>query len=119
MGTVNYVNPSTDQTVRIYDEFYNYELVVPAQEYEVVYGYFQSVFGTKDAAANFSMAMFKISQESEIPVLTLLQELEGRTGPELTLTLAYYLNGTRSKSTLLGINSKTTPNYYVARNVRS
>lgn len=119
MSTVNYVNPAIDQTVRIFDEFYNYETVVPAQEYEVVYSFFSSVFGTEEAAANFSLVLFKISEQSETPVMTLLQQMQGQGTPEITLTLAYYLNGDRSKSTLLGLNSPVTPNYYVARNVRS
>ena len=50
--------------------------------------------------------------------MNLLQQIQGQTLPELTLTLAYYLNGLRSKATLLGVNASVTPNYYVARNVR-
>jgi hypothetical protein len=119
MSTVNYVNPSTDQTVRIFDEFYNYDTTVSAEEYQIVYSYFETVFGTKEAAGNFSLILFKISEQSDIPVLSLLQEMQGQTKPELTLTLAYYLNGNRSKSTLLGLNNPVTPNFYVARNVRS
>jgi hypothetical protein len=119
MTTVNYVNPRIDQTVRIYDEFYAYAEDVPAAEYDAVNSYFKSVFGTADAANNFTVTLFRVSQDSDIPVMTLLQQLEGQSQPELTLTLSYYLNGTRSRSTLLGLNATVTPNYYVARNVRS
>ena len=52
-------------------------------------------------------------------MLTLLEQFQGQGKPELTLTLAYYLNGQRSPSTLLGVNAAVTPNYYVARNVRA
>jgi hypothetical protein len=51
-------------------------------------------------------------------VLTLLEEIRGQTGPDLTLTLAYYINATRSNSTLLGLNVATQPNFYVAHNIR-
>jgi hypothetical protein len=47
-----------------------------------------------------------------------LQQFQGQSAPEITITLAYYLNGIRSSSTLLGINVPTQPNYYVARNIR-
>jgi len=47
--------------------------------------------------------------------MTLFQELQGKGVPELTLTLAYYINSLRSPLTLLGINVPTTPNYYAAR----
>lgn len=117
MSTVNYANSKTDQTVRIYDEFYSYSANVTQLEYDAVYSYFKSVFDTAEAAGNFTVTVFRIAEESSIPVMTLLQQFQGQTKPELTLTLAYYLNGTRSKSTLLGVNAAVTPNYYVARNI--
>jgi hypothetical protein len=119
MGTtVNYANPKLDGTVRIFDEFYAYAADVPQLEYDAVNSYFRSVFGTDEAAGNFTVTVFRISESSGIPVMTLLQEFQGQGQPELTLTLAYYLNSTRSNSTLLGVNAATTPNFYVARNVR-
>jgi hypothetical protein len=119
MGSVNSYNPQVDQTVQIFDQFYNYEATIGVQEYDAVYSYFRSVFGTTDAAGNFTVTLFRIAEQSDIPVMTLLQEIEGMGVPELTLTLAYYLNGFRSSSTMLGLNSPVTPNFYVARNVRA
>ena len=119
MGTVNYSNPNLDQTVKIYDRFYFYEVDVPAAEYDAVYSFFRSIYGTSEAAGNFTVSLFRISQQSNIPVMDLLQQMQGvNSQAELNLTLAYYLNAIRSPATLLGINAVTTPNYYVARNVR-
>jgi hypothetical protein len=120
MGTtVNYTNPKLDGTVKIFDEFYAYSASVNQSEYDAVYSYFHSVFGTSEAAGNFTVSVFRISESSGIPVMTLLQEFQGQSQPELTLTLAYYLNSIRSNSTLLGLNAATTPNFYAARNVRA
>jgi pyruvate/2-oxoacid:ferredoxin oxidoreductase alpha subunit len=119
MGTVNYANPKTDRTVKIFDDFYAYAQNVTQEDYDAVFGYFMSVFGTKEAAGNFTVTVFRIAEQSDIPVLTLLEQFQGQGKPELTLTLAYYLNGQRSPSTLLGVNAAVTPNYYVARNVRA
>jgi hypothetical protein len=119
MGSVNYPNPSTDQTVRIFDQFYAYEAVVPAQEYDAVYSYFRSVFTDDVAAGNFTVTVFRVSNLSGIPIMDILQQLQSQPKPQITLTLAYYLNNLRDNSTLLGVNSATTPNYYVARNVRA
>jgi pyruvate/2-oxoacid:ferredoxin oxidoreductase alpha subunit len=116
--TVNYANPKVDGTVKIFDEFYSYSANVPQLQYDAVYSYFLSVFGTAEAAGNFTVTIFRISESSDIPVMTLLQEFQGKSKPELTLTLAYYLNSIRSNSTLLGLNAATVPNFYVARNVR-
>jgi hypothetical protein len=120
MGTtVNYANPKIDGTVKIFDEFYSYAANVPQLEYDAVYSYFRSVFSTAEAAGNFTVSVFRVSESSGIPVMTLLQEFQGQSQPELTLTLAYYMNSVRSNSTLLGLNATTQPNYYVARNVRA
>lgn len=119
MGTtVNYANPKVDSTVRIFDEFYVYSADVPQLEYDAIYSYFLSVFDNADAAGNFTVSVFRISESSGIPAMDLLQQFQGQSQPELTLTLAYYLNSVRSNSTLLGINQPTQPNFYVARNVR-
>jgi hypothetical protein len=119
MGSVNSYNPKIDPTVRIFDDFYLYSANVPSQEYDAVFSYLRSQFDSVDAAGNFAVTMFRISEQSEIPVMTLLQQIQGLNQLELTLTFSYYLNGLRSSSTLLGLNQPVTPNYYVARNIRT
>ena len=119
MSSVNYRNLKTDLTVQIFDQFYGYATEVPVDEYDAINSYFESVFGTAEAAGNFTVTVFRVAQQSGIAPLTLLNSLQGQTGPQLTLTLSYYLNGLRSNSTLLGVNLKTQPNYYVAHNIRS
>jgi hypothetical protein len=119
MGSVNVPNTSTDQTVQIFDQFYGYQQRVPVDAYDAVSSYFNSVFKTADAAGNFTVTLFRISQTTNIPIMTLLQQFQGLAAPQITATMAYYLNGMRSKSTLLGVNVPTQPNYYVARNIRT
>lgn len=118
MGTINAINPNIDQTVRIYDEFYNYAENVPAAEYDIVLSYFNSVFNTAEQAQNFAVSIFRVAQESGVDALTILSEIEGTTGPQLTANLCYYLNSVRSNSTLLGILQPAAPNFWTARNVR-
>jgi len=65
------------------------------------------------------VTLFRIAAQSKIPVLTLLQQIQGQSQPQLTLTLTYYLNGLRSPATLLGVNVPSIPNYYVARNIQA
>lgn len=119
MSSVNAINPKTDLTVKIFDRFYRYEQDVNAVDYDVVLSYFKSVFGNPEAAANFAVTVFRIAFLSKTPVMTLLQQFQGQTAPQITVSLAYYLNGIRSPSTLLGINVPTQPNYYVARNIKA
>ena len=116
-NSVNTLNPALDQTVRVYDEFYEFAVDVDSNEYDVVYSFFRSVFGSNEAADSFTSVLFRISDETETPVLTLLQEMEGQNTIQVTNTLAYYMNGLRSPATLLGVNNPVQPNVWAARNV--
>jgi len=118
MTTINQINNRIDQTVRIFDQFYNYDENVPAMEYDQVISYFKSVFNTVEAAENFTVAIFRVAQESDQSAMTILQTFQRTSPPNINSTLCYYLNGIRSPSTLLGVLTPTTPNYYTARNVR-
>lgn len=118
MPTVNEINNRIDQTVLIFDNFYDYSANVPAQEYDVVLSFFASVFKTRKAAENFTTTLFRIAEETNVNALTLLQSMEGQSEIELNVTMAYYLNSLRSPATLLGVLEPTVPNFYTARNVR-
>jgi hypothetical protein len=119
MSSVNVLNPRVDQTVRIYDNFYRFEVVVDANTWDEVYSYFRSVYSDNEIANNFATSLFRIAKETNTPVLTLLQSIQGQNSVELTATVCYYLNGLRSPSTLLGVNGRVTPNIWAARNVLS
>jgi hypothetical protein len=118
MASVNAINNKIDQTVQIFDRFYGYQQQVPQDQYDAVYTYFKQAFGTSLAAGNFTVSLFRISRATDISVMTLLQQFQGQPKPQLTLTLAYYLNGIRSRTTMLGLNVPTQPNYYVSHNIR-
>jgi hypothetical protein len=118
MSTVNAANTNIDQTVRIFDQFYDYAEDISAAEYDVVNSYFKSVFNTNEQAQNFTVAWFRASQASGVNALTMLQQIQGQTGPQLTLSLCYYLNSVQSPATMLGILQPLTPNYWAARNVK-
>lgn len=141
MPTVNYTNPNLDRTVRIFDNFYKFNLEVDPNEYDVVYSYFRAVMDNETAAKNFTMTLFQASNESKIPVLDLLAQLQSEvpaayvtnnqgqyvTNPsipnqgtpqlQLTSLMTFYLNNLRSNATLLGVTVPVVPNYYAARNV--
>lgn len=116
-GTVNYTNTKLDQTVRIFDDFYRYEANVPADQYDIVNSYFRSTMNDARVAENFTSSLFQVAQDTGINALTLLDSMQGLTGLDLTLNMAYYLNQIRSRATLLGVNNPVVPNYYAARNV--
>lgn len=117
MSSVNTINTNVDATVRVYDQFYDFEASVPAAEYDVVNSFFESVFKTKQAAQNFTAALFRVAELSNTPVLTLLDQINDNDQISVSASLAYFLNAIRSPATLLGVNSVLTPNINAARNV--
>jgi hypothetical protein len=48
--TINTINRSVDLTVRIFDDFDNFALEVPVNEWDVVLSFFEKVFGIGEAA---------------------------------------------------------------------
>ena len=117
MSTVNYTNPNTDLTVRAFDSFYDYDVNVPANEYDVVHSYFLTQMTSRQAAGNFTVSLFRVAESTGIPALTLLQEMQGNNGVNIDVNMAYYLNQIRSRATLLGVGVPVVPNFYQARNV--
>ena len=117
MSTINYANPKTDLTVRVFDSFYDYDVDVPAAEYDIVYSYFITQMTSRQAAGNFTVSLFRVAQDTGIPALTLLKEMQGNNGVSLNVNMAYYLNQIRRRATLLGVGAQVVPNFYQARNV--
>ena len=117
MTSVNVADPNQDLTTRVFDSFYNFNVTVDSNAYDVVLSYFQSIFGDSLAAKNFTVNFFQISENTDLPVEQLLQEIAGQNQLQLTATFSYYLNNLRSNSTLLGVSAAVTPNFYAARNV--
>jgi len=117
MSSINNTNYNIDQTVRVFDSFYEYDVNVPAAEYDVVYSYFKKTMKTDLAAGNFTVSLFRIADETKIPALDLLTAFESQNGINLNVNLAYYLNSIRNRATLLGVGVPLTPNFYAARNV--
>lgn len=108
---------SVDQTVKIFDEFYNFDLVVNGNDFDIVYSYFKSVCETEKIAGNFTVYLFRISQETNVSVLELLNNIQGLDKMKMNTYITYYLNTFKSKTTLYGVSTLLQPNQSVARNI--
>ena len=108
---------STDKTVRIFDNFYNFNLEVPSNQYDIVHGYFVETCDTRTIADNFTTFFFKIAQDTGIPATTLLESIQGQTKLDMNRTIAYYLNSFKSKTSLYGVSTIPQPTQPVARNI--
>lgn len=117
MADIKYNN--VDQTVLIFDNFYNIEIVVNASEYDVVYSYFKGVSENSRIAANFTAFMFRIAKTGGYNVLDLLETIKGPNNNKLQMNqvICYYLNTFKSKAALYGVGNIPNPNQAVQRNV--
>lgn len=106
-----------DKTVKIFDAFYAFESVVNGNEFDIVNGYFVSVVKSKNIAGNMTAALFRIAQQTQLPVLDLLGYIKGTTRMEMDQILMYYLNTFKTKTALYGISAVPQPNQSVARNI--
>jgi hypothetical protein len=118
MAKIIDLRSSIDQTIKIFDSFYQTTLVVNPNEYDIIHGYFVSVCSTKSIADNFTALLFRISQETGIPALDLLDQLKGTSNKlEMNQVICYYLNSFKSKTSLYGVGQTPRPNQPVQRNI--
>lgn len=117
MALIDETYTELDKTVRLYDAFYNFDLVVNASQYEIIYAYFLDVSGSKSIARNFATFLFRISNLTSIDAMDLLSYIKGTTKLEMNGIMAYYLNAIRSKTTLYGVGAAPIPNESVQRNI--
>lgn len=107
-----------DQTIKIFDSFYATALVVGADQYDIVHGFFTGVCKSQKIANNFTVFLFRIAQETKVNVLDLVAELKGLNNTiKINQVIAYYLNSMKSKSSLYGVSTIPRPNVPVARNI--
>lgn len=111
------VTTTEKQFTNIFDSFYNFSEVVNSSEFDIVHGYFMSITKNKNVANNFSSMMFRISNQTKIPALTLLSYIQGKSSLEMTKLLAYYINSLKSKTALYGIATVPQSNQAAARNI--
>lgn len=110
---------SLDQTVRIYDNFYKTDIIINSNEYDIVFAFFKDICQTTQIAANYTAFLFKVSNESGISAMELMDELYKMKTDKILINsfLAFYLNSFRSKTSLYGVGTVPSPVQPVARNV--
>jgi len=109
---------SPDRTIEIYDNFYNTKLIINASDYDIVFSYFKSTSNNDTIAGNFTANLFRISQESGVPVLDLLNQIKGLPNKlEMNKLICYFLNSFKSNTSLYGVGVVPRPNQLTARNV--
>lgn len=116
-GSVNNTNYKIDPTVRLYSQFYDTDMVVNGDEYDLVLSYLKSVCSSRAIAENLALSIFKIANDYGFNATDILAQIQGQDRLKLTVTLSYYLNSIRNACTYLGTGSPISANPYVARNI--
>jgi hypothetical protein len=108
---------SVDQTVRIFDDFYDFSSIVNSSEFDLVYSYFKSTSANSKIAGNFTVFLFRISSETGLSVLDLLSYIQGKNKLEMTALISYYMNSFRLQVSLYGVAQLPQSNQFVSRNI--
>lgn len=116
-NTLNDVVYTDQKNVKIIDNYLEREFTVSQNEYDVVLSFFKKVMKDPAAAENFTISIYLVSRQTQIPVLELIKELKNQDSIQMTASIAYYINGIRSSKTLLGVTNLIAPNWTAARNV--
>lgn len=108
-----------DRTVQIFDSFYQTAMNINPAEYDMVHGYFLSICKSKNIAENFTTVLFRISTQTGVSVMDLINELKGKKSSKLALNaqMCYWLNSLKSKTSLYGVGALLQPVIPIARNV--
>jgi hypothetical protein len=114
---INGPQSQLDNTVRVFDQFYAFNMSVDANRYEIVLSYFLSVCSSRDTAKNFATMIFRIASIIDEDPLTLLGYMQGKEKIHTTALMTYYLNSIKSKTALYGINVTPSPNESIQRNI--
>lgn len=117
MALIDETYSDLDKTVRLFDSFYNFQMVINPNQYDIVYSYFFSISNSKNIARNFTSFIFRISNVIGEDALVLLDYIKGKDSLQTNALMAYYLNGIKSKTTLYGVSVEPIPNESAQRNV--
>jgi hypothetical protein len=105
------------KTVSLSTSLTDIGIKVDANTYEIVLAFFTGMTTSQKTAKAFTENLYRISQQTEIDVLTLLESFEGTDKMSMTMTMAYYLNSFSNKTVMYGVNNIIQANQPVARNI--
>jgi len=116
-NTINDGISTDSKNLNVVTDFNTKAADVNGNEWDYILGFFNSAFKDPIAAEKFTQEIYQVGSQSGVNPLDIIKTMEGQTGIELNMSLAYYLNGIRSNTTLLGIHNIIKPNYYAGRSV--
>ena len=90
---------------------------VHSQQYDIVLGFFTRIMRTETLAKAFTLDLFRVEQQTNVPVLTMLDSMKSKSSIGVSEAMAFYLNQIRPKSALVGVGNVLNPTISVARNV--
>ena len=115
--TVDAPNSKLDSTVRVFDQFYNFDLRVDSNQYDIIYSFWLEKSQSKNIAENFTTLIFRLSSITGTNALDILDYVSASNATETSALLAFYLNSSKSKTTLYGVANLPQPNVLVQRNI--
>lgn len=124
MSSINYASnlPKPAETPDIittnfFNGYYDQQLTISKENYDVVQAFFLGETNNKDAADALTSMVITISSFNRINPMSIIENLRGLTGLNLTKTLTVLFNSTRRNSSYLGYTQVRQTNMFVMRNI--
>lgn len=109
---------NTDNTVLIFDNFYNTQTTVSVDQYNIISAFFLGICQTTEIANNFTTFLFQVAKIAGLDPLVILDNLKGSNNKlQIDQKFAFYLNSLKSRTSLYGVAVIPRPVIPVARNV--
>jgi hypothetical protein len=111
-------NQSQDQ---YFENFYNTESPVSADQYDAVYTFFLTrTNNNKEAAKSLTSSLLQVTYQNGIDPMVVLGDFKKYNQNEsFKKALIGLFNGTRRNTSKIGFSAKTVPSQNVMRNIRS
>lgn len=108
---------SATQVKTFFDRYYIKEITFPADQIDVLVGFFQQR-GFNDVASNtISTALLQQAKLDNVNVIDLIDTLSGLDDVKLSALVTEILNYNRQKTSVLGFRTTQTSNYLDTRNI--
>ena len=106
-----------EPTTAYFNNFFREETPTSPQVNDMLLGFFEALTSNKETAAILAGSVMMTSQQQNLNVMQLIQELKGKDREHINTYLTALLNMNRVNTSLLGVTNSPQPNQYVLRTI--
>lgn len=110
-------NDTADEVRSFFDKYFTHQITFPSNQIDAVLGFFLKRGFDEQAAKSTAIVLLNQSRIDQVPVMKLIDTLEGLTDVQLSQVVAEILNLYREKSSALGYRFTNNDETFESRNI--